>query len=91
MMLRCMTVNKREAAGSPLQGFMALRQLQLHALLLCDVVHNHQHGRLARDGVLQQHHMAGWSMGAAHCAARDIDKGKLKGSRGRKQGQTKAN
>jgi len=38
---------------------MALRQLQLHALLLCDVVHNNQHCRLARDGVLQQH-THGW-------------------------------
>jgi len=37
---------------------MALRQLQLHALLLCDIVHNDQHCRLACDGVLQQHHMA---------------------------------
>jgi len=37
---------------------VALRQLQLHALLLCDVVHNDQHCRLARDGVLQQDHMA---------------------------------
>ncbi len=45
---------------SPLQGFMALRQLQLHALLLCDVVHNDQHCRLACDGVLQQHHTWLW-------------------------------
>ena len=51
---------------------MALRQLQLHALLLCDVVHNDHHRRLARDGVLQQQHMMGWRTGAVDMCKENV-------------------